>query len=219
MKITDTNIAILENDTHISRWVEESGRLDHDRYALPIILEYIEPGSTVVDAGAFIGDHTIAYCNAVGKSGDVYAFEPNPAAFECLQHNCSSAKLFNCGLSDRKEDVNYSHDLDNVGASRITGETNSNTFNIETITLDSLNLTALDFFKIDVEGYEVNVLEGARETISKYRPVFWIEINVGRLAEQGKTVLDIENFLSPLNYEITPFPEIGEQYDILCVPQ
>ena len=218
MKITSENIAILENDTHISRWVEESGRLDHDRYALPIILKYIQAGYTVVDAGAFIGDHTIAYYNAVGENGTVYAFEPNPAAFECLKYNCDSVKLFNCGLSNCKEEVSYSVN-ENAGAGRILCQSNEESFDIETITLDSLNLSALDFFKIDVEGYEVNVLEGAIETISKYRPVFWIEINVGALAQQGKTAKDIENFLAQFNYNITPFPEIGEQYDILCTPQ
>jgi FkbM family methyltransferase len=218
MKITRENIAILEHDTHISRWVEESGRLDHDRYALPIILEHIQPGYTVVDAGAFIGDHTLAYYNAVGKNGVVYAFEPNPAAFECLQYNCASVELFNCGLSNCAEEVSYSVN-DNAGASRISHQQNESSFDIKTITLDSLNLTALDFFKIDVEGYEVNALEGAKETISKYRPVFWIEINVGALAQQGKTAKDIEDFISQFNYEITAFPEVGEQYDILCIPQ
>lgn len=217
MKLTRENIAILENDTHISRWVEESGRLDHDRYALPIILEYIKEGYTVVDAGAFIGDHTHAYCNAVGPSGSVYAFEPNPAAFECLQYNCSSANLFNCGLSNVKENVNYSAD-NNAGAGRITQESN-NAITIKTITLDSLKLSALDFLKIDIEGYELNALKGAQKTISKYRPVCWIEINVGALAQQNKTPQDITKFLSKYNYSITPFPEVGEQYDILCVSQ
>lgn len=218
MKITQENIAILEHDTHISRWVEESGRLDHDRYALPIILNHIQPGYTVVDAGAFIGDHTRAYCDAVGKNGVVYAFEPNPAAFECLQYNCAEAQLFNCGLSNRDEEVNYSVDK-NAGASRISQESNNDSFCIKTITLDSLNLSALDFFKLDVEGYELNSLEGARETISKYRPVFWIEINIGALAQQNKTANDIENFLSEFSYNITPFPEVGEQYDVLCTPR
>lgn len=218
MKIIAGNIAILETDTHISHWVEESGRLDHDQYALPIILEYVAEGHTVVDAGAFIGDHTLAYCNAVGKSGRVYAFEPNPRAFECLEHNCPTAKNYNCGLSNVEESVCYSSDS-NAGAGRITHNSNDNVIEIKTITLDSLNLSALDFFKIDVEGYELNVLLGAQKTISKFRPTFWIEINVGALAQQNKTPQDILNFLNQFNYSVSVFPEIGEQYDILCVPQ
>jgi FkbM family methyltransferase len=218
MKIIAGNIAILENDTHISHWVEESGRLDHDQYALPIILEHITEGYTVVDAGAFIGDHTLAYCNAVGKKGRVYAFEPNPRAFECLEHNCPAAKNYNCGLSNIEESVCYSSDS-NAGAGRITNNSNDNAIEIKIIALDSLNLSALDFFKIDVEGYELNVLQGAQKTISKFRPTFWIEINVGALAQQNKTPQDILDFLNKFNYSVSVFPEIGEQYDILCIPR
>ena len=216
MKITDKNIAIIEDDTHISYWVEESGRLDHDNYALPIILEHINPGNTVVDAGAFIGDHTIAYCNAVGSTGEVYAFEPNTKAYECLEYNCKTAKTYNLGLSNKAETVYYSEDK-NAGAGRILRDVTTST-QIKTITLDSLKLKALDFLKIDVEGYEVGVLEGAALTITKYRPKMWIEINGGALAQQGKTATDIESFLSNLNYTYTAYPEVGDQYDLLCIP-
>lgn len=216
MKITDKNIAILEDDTHISYWVEQSGRLDHDRYALPIILEHINPGNTVVDAGAFIGDHTIAYCDAVGPTGSVYAFEPNKKAYECLEYNCKTAKNYNLGLSDKAETVYYSEDK-NAGAGRILRDIETSD-QIKTITLDSLKLKALDFLKIDVEGYEVSVLKGAISTIKKYRPKMWIEINIGALEQQGKTAKDIENFLSKLNYNYTAYPEVGDQYDLLCIP-
>ena len=74
MKITKEGIAILENDTHISKWVEESGKLDHDQNDIPLILKYINEGDTVVDCGAFIGDHTIAYLNrrSVNPEGGCY---------------------------------------------------------------------------------------------------------------------------------------------------
>ena len=52
----------------------------------------------------------------------------------------------------------------------------------------------------------------------KYRPKMWIEINIEALAQQGKTVIDIENFLSKLNYSYTAYPEVGDQYDLLCIP-
>lgn len=217
MKVTNKNIAVLEDDTHISYWVEQSGRLDHDEYALPIILEHIHQGDTVVDVGAFIGDHTIAYCNAVGESGHVHAFEPNAKAYECLEYNCKSAKTYNLGLSNVAETVFYCCEDKNAGAGRILRDTPTST-QIKTITLDSLKLSALDFLKIDVEGYEVAVLEGAALTIKKYRPKMWIEINVGALSQNGKTAADIESFLSKLDYTYTAFPEIGEQYDLLCIP-
>lgn len=212
MKIVHGNIAVIDGDTHISRWVEESGRLDHDQYALPIILDQINVGDTVVDAGAFIGDHTLAYLNKVGKSGYVYAFEPNKVAFECLQHNCPAALAFNVGLSDAEEMLSY-ESSPNAGAGRIK-EFGKN--KIQTICLDSLDIKNVAFIKIDVEGFEMNALRGSMKTIQKFKPTMWIEINQGALEANGTSASEVEEFIRSIGYRITPFPEKGEQYDILC---
>ncbi len=60
MKIIN-NIAVIEGDEYLSKWVIDSGRLDHDQNSLPIILAYIKEGYTVIDAGANIGSHALAY--------------------------------------------------------------------------------------------------------------------------------------------------------------
>jgi FkbM family methyltransferase len=212
VKIIHGNVAVIDGDTHISKWVEESGRLDHDQYALPIILEHIKPGDTVIDAGAFIGDHTIAYLNRVGKTGHVYAFEPNKEAFDCLCHNCPGALVFNAGISDKEETLSYETNP-NAGASRIklSGKTK-----IQTVLLDSLKIQNVKFIKIDVEGFELNALRGALKTVQEFKPTMWIEINRGALEANGTSPYEVESFLEKLGYKITPFPEKGEQYDILC---
>jgi len=212
MKIVHGNIAVIGGDTHISKWVEETGRLDHDQYALPIILEHIKSGDTVIDVGAFIGDHTIAYINKVGKDGHVYAFEPNKIAFDCLKHNCPSAAAFNVGLSDKEEFLSYEL-APNAGAGRIK---ESGQVKIQTMCLDSLAIKDVSFIKIDVEGFEMNVLKGAQETISKFKPSMWIEINETALAANNCSAEEIENYLSGIGYKTEPFPEKGDQYDILC---
>src|SRR5688572_13750228 len=102
MIILGNGLAVIEGDTHVSHWVQESGRLDHDQNMLPVILPYIRPGDWVLDVGAFIGDHTIAYLDAV-REGTVLAFEPNPEAFRCLRWNCKKSINFNMGLSDKNE--------------------------------------------------------------------------------------------------------------------
>jgi FkbM family methyltransferase len=214
MKLLPNGIAVIDGDTHISKWVEESGRLDHDQYALPIILKHIKDGDYVVDAGAFIGDHTIAYLNAVRSAGGrVYAFEPNPSAFECLTVNCKDAYCFRSGLGDKEEFISIKQS-ENVGASHLT---NDESGSISVVTLDSYNLDRLDFFKIDVEGYEMKALKGAEQTISKYKPKMWIEINRGALEKQNTKPEDIFSFLISRGYNIAAYPElIGDQYDILC---
>ena len=216
MKILSNGIAVIEGDTHISAWVEYHGKLDHDEYSLPIILEHIKEGDWVVDGGAFIGDHTIAYTKAVGKNGKVFAFEPNSLPCECLIHNCPDASCYWSGLSDKDDIVNLELNA-NMGASSVS---ENGSLKVLMVTLDSLDLDRLDFLKLDVEGYELKALQGAEETIATHRPKMWIEINRAALERQGASAKDIFAFLTDYDYDIDPYPESGgEQYDILCLPR
>jgi len=211
MKILPNNIAVIEGDTHISKWVEESGKLDHDEYALPIILEFIKDGDWVVDGGAFIGDHTRAYLDKVKASGRVFAFEPNPDAYRCLAHNCPEARCEPFGLSSLAGSAGMEKS-ENAGASRLSGGDS-----IVLVKLDDYDLPRLDFFKLDVEGMELEALKGAEKAINRFKPVMWIEINAGALAKNGVEPKDVEGWMKDHGYEIEAFPDnLGPQYDILC---
>src|SRR6478736_1478467 len=115
MRITKDNIAIVDGDECICKWVEDSGRLDHDTSLLPIILKYINSDSVVIDAGAFIGDHTISYAR---KAKKVYTFEPNKNNFKCLEYNMShflNVELLNMGLSDEECSIKITEVETNAG--------------------------------------------------------------------------------------------------------
>jgi len=214
MKILPNGIAVIDGDSHISKWVEEEGRLDHDQNALPLILEHIKEGDVVIDAGAFIGDHTIAYAKAVGINGSVIAFEPNPVAFKCLVHNCPSVYAFNYGLNSHAGCSFLKIDK-NVGASSL-GESGEP---VKLMCLDELNLDRLDFIKMDIEGYEVKALKGGINLIARFRPKMWIEVNRGCLEKQGSSVKELFETVIGMGYDIEPYPEDGgDQYDILCLP-
>lgn len=214
MKILPNNIAVIEHDTHISAWVEQAGRLDHDQYALPVILKHIDPGDWVVDAGAFIGDHTRAYLDRVGPDGYVVAFEINPEALECLEHNCPEAILVKGGLSDQERLIGYAQAL-NAGSGHVV-ETPGE---IHLIPLDAINLERCDFIKLDIEGCELEALHGAVGTIRRCRPVMWIEVNEHALGRRGTTPEQLIEFIGSLGYTTWSFPpERGLQYDVLCIP-
>jgi FkbM family methyltransferase len=154
------------------------------------LAEYIIPESDkcFVDVGASIGDWTFF----VAKEGnEVYAFEPSPKAYGILRKKAqtySNVKLYMYALGDK----------DVVGRLGLSAFTLSGTMDLEindlpgggTIDvpvhkLDSLQLPTVGVIKIDTEGYEIPILQGARKTIQKDKPRIIIEIHkaTGKAAE------------------------------------
>jgi FkbM family methyltransferase len=212
-------IATIEGDTHIGKWAIESGRLDHDQNTLPLLMPFIPEGGTVVDVGAYIGDHTVFYADCVGHSGAVYAMEPNRDAYECLVYNVHTStqtRPMNCAASNSHEPIEM-HPAENAGAAYATpGGT------IPAIQIDSLCLTRCDFIKIDCEGMEPMALQGAQKTIMEHRPIMLIEVNEGALNRQGFNAGTIFAILKHYGYAYRNIyddqPMTGPQYDILCAP-
>lgn len=220
---TKEGIWVLVNDTHISRWVEERGQLQHDFQTLPKVLEEIQPGDTVIDVGAFIGDTAKPFLDRVGPMGHVYCFEPNPLAYECLMRNfkdVSNVSIDMNPLSDVEKDVALLTE-ENAGASFITEH--SEVTNVRSVTLDNFfwpPIRRLEFIKIDVEGYELNVLRGAEQTINRFHPKLLVEINEGALQRQGASAEEISVWLLKHRYTWAPVQSDvtanSPQYDILC---
>ena len=213
-------VALLENDTHICHWIIQEGQLSHDTNMLPLLDPYIHKGFTVIDVGSFCGDHTDYYVQRVGREGRVYAFEPNPPAFECLEYNMAkypNVWLYPMGASDKPHKIAIAQN-DNVGASHaIDGD------DVSCITIDSLSLSSCHFIKMDCEGMELRALKGAEKTIANFRPVMLLEINRGALDKQGASADEIFAWLNDHGYTYRNiYAEQGledDQLDILCLPK
>jgi len=213
--------AVIKGDTHAAKWCEEQQRLDYDR-SVEDVLQYIKPGDTVIDVGANIGAYTVSMAKAVGETGRVFAFEPNLAAYVCLEINCRDlpqATLFNEGLSDVESFAGIEQEK-NAGASHIISCSNGT---VKMITLDDINLPRCDFIKMDVEGYEPFVIRGAMKTLKKFRPKMFVELNDGPLARYGFTKQDILKPLFDVGYIlkfIDPRHNLNyEQLDVLLIPR
>lgn len=213
-----SGIWVIEGDKIISSEVERYDRLDFDPL-LPHILPLIRPGDTVVDVGAFIGDHTLAFSKQVGAGGVVYAFEPNPVAFKCLHHNmrtCGNVVMRNMGLTDNPG-IAHLYCADGNAASAYIADVGSE---VEMTTMELAVQWKVDLIKIDVEGYELNVLKGAGNLINKCKPRMVIEINPEALERQNRTPEEVINWVVAHGYSVsilyrhpdTPF------YDILAEP-
>lgn len=212
---------VISGDTHIGKWVKEMQKLDFDQNALPFILPYLKKGDWVIDAGANIGAYSWAFLQKVGVTGKVLSYEPNPIAYDCLYKNlgnkpgCFPMPFF---LGNKKAEYEVVNENQNFGMAY--GKKSDK--GIWSQYIDALNLGKLDFIKIDVEGMELEVLQGAIETIKKHKPTLYIEINDFTLERNNTTKEDIFTFLNGIGYfykNIYPGQEmIGEQFDIICTP-
>ena len=93
---------------------------------------------------------------------------------------------------------------------------------IPVVTLDSMNLSGVSFIKIDAEGWECDVLDGARETIARCRPTMLIEVNESALKGRGRSrallIVKIEGMRYSLRNVYPGQKMTGPQYDALCHP-
>jgi FkbM family methyltransferase len=223
IKILPSDIWVLKGD-QISQWVEQEGRLDHDQNFLPKILPHIKEGDTVLDIGAFIGDHTVAYSRAVGVEGRVIAFEPNPVAAQCLLHNTNNLDnvyVIEAALTDCDDDevLPLSGNNGNWGGAYIGTH----------MKIADVRMQRVDWWewrpnliKIDVEGYELKVLRGAEQTIERHRPKLVLEMNSVALQRQGADYTQIFEWLQDHHYDWDIMQENcfvdSPMYDILCLP-
>jgi FkbM family methyltransferase len=211
---------VLKDDTHLSRWVEQGKRLDHDTPVLEKVRRYIQPGSVVYDLGAAIGDHTIFYLKVVGPTGSVIAFEPHPLQYECLRRNCPKAICLPFALGDTDDEVWLFNQPDIVAGSRLVDPAKQwpmsrcRRTTIDQVAASSGVLGKVSFFKVDIEGCEPAALRGARQTILRDRPVIWAEINPEALERQGHSVNELRDVLeNQLRYKVAEFYPEGGSWD------
>jgi FkbM family methyltransferase len=173
-------------DIYIGRSLDLYGEYSAGEAAL--FRAHIRPGMTVLDIGANIGVHTLLFARLAGEAGRVLAFEPQRILFQMLCGNCAINRLenvyaFHGFASDEAvhrpmTDPNYRR-AGNFGAYKVEateGEEAAEKLSwVRGTRIDDLALAACDFVKIDVEGMESRVLEGARDTIRRRRPILYVE--------------------------------------------
>lgn len=133
----------------------------------------------------------------------VYTFEPDPLNFYCLSRNCAKPNIIKmqAALGDKTGFIDLARERRNIGAHYIDGEGL-----IPTLCIDSLGLEACDYICLDIEGYELKALHGAKNTIEKYSPVIQVE-DKGLSDKYGSFKGDIENWLiSEYDYEVIARP-------------
>ena len=178
---------------HYRRKLEQARLSDEPDLAAIGLLT--KPGDTVLDIGANFGLFTRFLSESVGETGRGYSFEPTGDMYGVLSQNCShlglaNTRAFRTALSDHtgasemvipvREDGTLNHyeaSLSSDSGHSVAGKT----VRVETCTLDDFcshhGVDRVDFIKCDVEGHEIEVLDGARRTLLHHRPTLLIEVN------------------------------------------
>ena len=199
----------LDADSVVSRSLAMYG--EWAQAELDLLAKIIRPGDVVLDVGAFLGTHTLAFAKMVGTSGAVHSFEPRADIRQILASNVERNRLpqvqiEDCALGDvagtlKIEAVNTQDNLNFGGLAieEVAASDNSQTELISLKTLDSYGLTRIDLIKIDAEGMEAKVIIGGINSIRGIQPIVFAECND---LENGWNTL---NALRNLDYKVYGF--------------
>lgn len=206
-RLPDQHYCFAE-DTCLSAFMRQAGRLDHDRAFLAKIVWHIRPGSVVIDGGAFLGDHAIAYAKVASL---VLAFEPFWPSFLGLCCNVFVGQHFNvvpihAALADEGCRVSFPATPPNVGAIQASEDGWAIFHTHEKPLATSIDMRQerdhdrVGLIKLDLEGWEIRALRGARHTIERDLPILVLEVNDGALRQQGTSATELVQLVEDLGY-------------------
>lgn len=191
------------------------------------ILDKLPDGCTIVDGGTNIGFFSIPVAQYVkNRNINVVGFEPQRMLFSALSGSIALNDLKNCWVHNLAlssspgtvtlPEVNYGVQMD-YGMVQVTHNDKPVTEPlglrdriVNAVTIDSMELPEVKFIKLDVEGYECEALNGAKECIRKHRPYIWVEYFI--IGHQ--TIIDCLNNIAP-GYKYF----IADQQNMVCMPE
>jgi FkbM family methyltransferase len=170
----------------------------------------LKPGDVVVDAGAFTGDYTVYASRKVGPTGRVLAFEPDPKTCRILERNLKRERFQNVTIIPKglwNENTTLTFQVLNslqshVAASPAPGEA-PDRVQVEVVRLDDelqrLGITKVDLLKMDIEGAEIQAIEGCEKVLAENN--VHVAIAAYHIVNGETTSLFLEKFLRARGYE------------------
>lgn len=178
-------------------------------------IEACRTKACALDIGAHIGLVTMPMSKAIGPQGQVFAFEPSSANRKALSRHILLNDLKNVTVVDRllgdkvQRDVSFYEHSSVSGMNSCTplksGEDYEKVFHHQT-TIDDFCLKDdihPDIIKIDVEGWELSVLEGSKRILQTARPLIFLSVHPQHLESLGRSASELWDLLEKFNYGIT----------------
>lgn len=218
----------------MSEWMEWVLYFGIDAEKKNSLYQLVQQGSIIIDAGSNFGETLLMFAKLTGPQGSAVGFEPVPYVYEkCIQNislnSFTNCKVENKGLSNVNELLSI-NDPENNNSGGIFLTRNNSGPKVNAVRLDDYavenNLNKIDLIKIDVEGFEFNVLKGAAGILKKFKPVLFIELIDSNLRKQNASSFEVIKFLRQFNYssfidnrtgfEIKSDPSMQLSTDIIC---
>tara|TARA_Y100001937_G_scaffold71437_1_gene97246 strand:- start:547 stop:1182 length:636 start_codon:yes stop_codon:yes gene_type:complete len=187
-----------DTDTHFENYIEDGGyQTIHRNTILNHIIMNKHILKNCIDVGSHIGFWSKDFTKLFNHT---YAFEPIPQVRECYEKNITKSNytLYPYGLGREEKKIKVLYDPKETGNTHANDKGN---VNVEIKTLDSFNLEDIDYIKIDAEGYEIEVVEGSKKLIEKYKPYIHIEAKKKVMLKQNINMTAIEELFKSINYE------------------
>jgi len=211
-------VQLTHNDTDFSLYISPTnGFIDkhiflygtYEPFMLDLISKHLDRGMTFIDIGANIGQHSMYAASIVGETGSVHSFEPIPYLCKQLEDSIKHNHFENiihthaCALG-KTEGTEKLHVSKNIGGSSLVTDDDTKeviTVHIKNGDRELEKLSQVNLVKIDVEGYEYEVLRGIEKTLLKHKPMILLEFS-GELYNQqeNKNGMHILTFLRTLGY-------------------
>jgi len=202
----DGRFIIFPNDA-IAQHLK-SGRLWEQHFS-EVVNTFVPYGGVVVDAGANFGYNSVIMGNQIGAQGLLVSFEPQRIIYQQLCGNLILNNIFNAvtyqaALGDGSKvitnmrSVNYDAPWVNIGDTSIGTDGEE----IAIYTLDQIGLDKVDFIKLDVQGYELFTLQGAKELLNTHKPDIFIEIEPHQLIQFGITQDQLLEYIKSFGYRV-----------------
>jgi FkbM family methyltransferase len=169
----------------------------------------VKQGDIVLDIGANFGYYSVLMSKIVGNQGRVLAFEPTQLYGKVLKQNIEINKIenvtvFDYGLSDKETEAEIGIEENSATLHWVEEPIGKEKISLKRLDsiIDSLQLNKIDFIKIDVDGHEPAFLQGAWNTIDKYKPVILLEVSHKNYLKAGITAWDFYNDLKNRSFHL-----------------
>lgn len=186
-----------------------------ESHILKFMEMYIEPEFNCIDVGANFGYHTLELSKIT--KGKIFAFEPQIqnnmlCAVNISNNSINNVTLYKYAVGDKIQEIklpimnileskNYQN-MGDVSVNYNVGTNYSTSFEVPIDAIPDITNIPIHFVKLDVQGYELNSLNGMRQLLQRDKPTLIVEFEDHQLIKLGRSGKDVLEYLQSINYHI-----------------